>query len=118
MQTSKALTVMDMHNAYTRGFEEGFEKGREEGFNQASTHTVKCLFGAMVIAAHELYGFGQARCMRLLNRVYGVTLETLTSIEMVERAFDEVGIEIDWSEPMEIVQEKERGNGCDAERAD
>lgn len=106
MQQNKAITLMDMQNAYTKGYETGFEKGREEGFRQASTHTVRCLFGAVVIAAHSLFGFGQERCIRLLNGVYRTTLETLTTGEMAQRAFDEVGVEIDWTEPVEVAQQK------------
>lgn len=103
---AKPLTIADMQAAYTKGFEAGFEEGREIGFKQASTHTVQCLFGAVVIAAHSLFGFGQERCIRLLNRVYQTTLETLTTEEMAQRAFDEVGVEIDWTEPVEVAQAK------------
>jgi len=106
MQQKKALTLMDMQDAYTKGFEAGFEQGRETGFKQASTHTTRCLFGAVIIAAHSLFGFGQERCIRLLNGVYKTTLETLTEREMAERAFDEVGVEIDWTEPVEVAQPK------------
>lgn len=106
MQQKKVLTLMDMQDAYTKGFEAGFEQGRELGFKQASTHTTRCLFGAVIIAAHSLFGFGQERCIRLLNGVYKTTLETLTEKEMAERAFDEVGVEIDWTEPVEVAQPK------------
>lgn len=76
------------------------------GFKQASTHTVRMLFGAIVIAAHDLFGFGQERSIRLLNKAYQTTLETLTTAEIAERAFNEVGIEIDWTEPVEVAQPK------------
>lgn len=102
----KPLTLMDMQAAYTKGFEAGFEEGRETGFKQASTTTVRLIFGAIVISAHALFGFGQERCIRLLNRVYETMLETFTTSEMADRAFDEVGIEIDWDEPMEVAQPK------------
>ena len=105
-ETKKTLTIMDMQEAYTKGYEDGFEQGRELGFKQASTHTTRCLFGAVIIAAHSLFGFGQERCIRLLNGVYKTTLETLTEREMAERAFDEVGVEIDWTEPVEVAQPK------------
>lgn len=106
-QQAKPLTMIDLQGAYTKGYEAGFEKGRETGFKQASTHTVECLFGAVVIAAHSLYGFGQERCIRLLNKVYETTLETLSTKELADRAFDEVGIEIDWTEPVEVAQPRE-----------
>lgn len=103
---AKPLTIKDMQEVYVKGYEAGFDKGREVGFKQASTHTTRCLFGAVVIAAHSLFGFGQERCIRLLNGVYKTTLETLTEGEMAERAFDEVGVEIDWTEPIEVAQPK------------
>lgn len=103
---AKPLTIKDMQEVYVKGYEAGFDKGREVGFKQASTHTTRCLFGAVVITAHSLFGFGQERCIRLLNGVYKTTLETLTEGEMAERAFDEVGVEIDWTEPVEVAQPK------------
>ena len=33
-------------------------------------------------------------------------IETLKEKEMAERAFDEVGVEIDWTEPVEVAQPK------------
>lgn len=102
----KPLTIKDMQEVYVKGYNAGFDKGREVGFKQASTTTVQCMFGAVVISAHALFGFGQERCIRLLNRVYQTTLETMTTTEMAQRAFDEVGVEIDWTEPVEVAQAK------------
>lgn len=104
---TKTLTAMDMHAAYMKGFEEGFEKGRKEGFMQASHHTVKSTYAAILIAAHKLFGFGQERGIRLLNEVHSTILDTLTTQELADRAFDEIGVEIDWTEPFEVAQPKD-----------
>lgn len=94
-QVSKPMTIMDVDAAYRKGFTEGYEAGREEGFKQSAMVTIQRTYGAILCAAHELYGFGQERGIRLLNRMHVLLVEMLTDEEMAQRVLDEVGVEID-----------------------
>ena len=93
--------------AYRKGFTEGYEAGREEGFKQSAMMTIHRTYGAILCAAHELYGFGQDRGVRLLNRMHEVLVEMLTDEELAQRVLDEVGVEIDWGQPIDLAQPKE-----------
>lgn len=106
-QVSKPMTIMDVDAAYRKGFTEGYEAGREEGFKQSAMVTIQRTYGAILCAAHELYGFGQERGIRLLNRMHVLLVEMLTDEEMAQRVLDEVGVEIDWGQPIELAQPKE-----------
>ena len=106
-QVSKPMTIMDVDAAYRKGFEKGYEEGREEGFKQAAMTTIQRTYGAILCAAHELFGFGQERGIRLLNRMHEVLVEMLTDEELAQRVLDEVGVEIDWGQPIELAQPKE-----------
>ena len=78
-QVSKPMTIMDVDAAYRKGFTEGYEAGREEGFKQSAMMTIQRTYGAILCAAHELYGFGQDRGVRMLNRMHEVLVEILPS---------------------------------------
>jgi hypothetical protein len=106
-QVSKPMTIMDVDAAYRKGFTEGYEAGREEGFKQSAMMTIQRTYGAILCAAHELYGFGQDRGVRLLNRMHEVLVEMLTDEELAQRVLDEVGVEIDWGQPIDLAQPKE-----------
>ena len=106
-QVSKPMTIMDVDAAYRKGFEKGYEEGREEGFKQSAMTTIQRTYGAILCAAHELFGFGQERGIRLLNRMHEVLVEMLTDEELAQRVLDEVGVEIDWGQPIELAQPKE-----------
>lgn len=106
-QVSKPMTIMDVDAAYRKGFTEGYEAGREEGFKQSAMVTIQRTYGAILCAAHELFGFGQDRGVRLLNRMHEVLVEMLTDEELAQRVLDEVGVEIDWGQPVELAQPKE-----------
>lgn len=88
--------------------EKEYKAGFEAGFQAASKPVIRSHYAALILAAHELYGFGQERCIRLLNRVNDLMVETLTSEEMTQRAFDEIGVLIDWNDPFDRVQKKEK----------
>lgn len=106
-QVSKPMTIMDVDAAYRKGFTEGYEAGREEGFKQSAMMTIHRTYGAILCAAHELYGFGQDRGVRLLNKMHEVLVEMLTDEELAQRVLDEVGVEIDWGQPIDLAQPKE-----------
>ena len=106
-QVSKPMTIMDVDAAYRKGFEKGYEEGREEGFKQSAMTTIQRTYGAILCAAHELFGFGQERGIRLLNRMHEVLVEMLNDEELAQRVLDEVGVEIDWGQPIELAQPKE-----------
>ena len=106
-QVSKPMTIMDVDAAYRKGFEKGYEEGREEGFKQSAMTTIQRTYGAILCAAHELFGFGQDRGVRLLNRMHEVLVEMLTDEELAQRVLDEVGVEIDWGQPVELAKLKE-----------
>lgn len=123
-QAYKPMTIMDVDAAYRKGFlkgceagrEEGYEKGREEGFKQSAMVTIQRSYGAILCAAHEIYGFGQKRGIRLLNRMHVLLAEMLTDEKLAQRVMDEVGVEIDWGQPVELAKEKEPARKKESKR--
>lgn len=103
---SRGLTIMDANAAYNKGYEKGYDAGLDEGIKNSAMLTVHRAYGAILLAAHELFGFGQKRGIRLLNRFHTLLIETLTEEELNQRVLDEIGVEIDWEEPVENAKPK------------
>ena len=106
VQAQKPLTIMDVDAAYRRGLEHGYKEGIAAGFKESSMTMIQRTYSAIACAAHELYGFGQERGTRLLNRMHEVLVETLTNEELAQRMLEEVGIEINWENPEAMAQKK------------
>ena len=70
--------------------EEAYAKGVEAGKNS----TFRSIFAAICLALHELHDFDDNQCTEVLNLVYDKAVYALTSAELVQEAFDEVGVEL------------------------
>ena len=88
--------------------EKAFEDGRRECLKVASDHIMKTAYAAICLALHDLYGFGQKRCMDVLVAVDRYICNTFTGTEAVEEVFDRIGLLIDFKDPDGSVQAKEQ----------
>lgn len=110
IQERKIRTRVEVSNHIARNgitakdLEENYALGFDAGFKEAVKPMLRCYYAATILAAHKLYGFGQERCLRLLHEIEKDLIETLTSMELADRVMREVGIEMDFSQPVEIAQ--------------
>lgn len=91
------ITPEDLKKEYDAGF--------EAGFREASAPMVRSMYAAVLLAAHELYGFGKKRGVRLLNRIDRIITDVLTSTELMEQVYKDIGVEMDFDEPVERARE-------------
>ena len=82
-----------------------FDAGFEAGFKEASAPMVRSMYAAVLLAAHELYGFGRKRGVRLLNRIDRIITDVLTSSELMEQVYKDLGVEMCFDEPVERARE-------------
>lgn len=95
----QGISPADLEREYKAGFEAGFKAAAES--------TIRCQYAATAMAAHELYRFGRKRCARLLNRMDYHVVNSLTSEDLINEAWDRIGLQITFSEPFDRVEEKE-----------
>lgn len=50
--------------------------------------------GSVLKALHELYGFGEARCNRLVDQVMEVQFETIVCSELLEEVKQLTGVDL------------------------
>lgn len=91
------ITPEDLEKEYHAGF--------EAGFKEASTPMVRSMYAAVLLAGHELYGFGKKRGVRLLNRIDRIITDVLTSTELMEQVYKDLGVEMVFDEPVERARE-------------
>lgn len=82
------------------GFREGYKKGREEAMPQA----VKAVYAASVLALRHEFKWGQQRCARFIEAMDHELVESIDSDETMDKVFEELGIKINFDDPLEHVE--------------
>lgn len=79
----------------------------EQARNQAVEYTFRCIYAAVLLAAHEEYGFGRTRAWRLIKRVDEIVCTTLDSEEVIREVWERMGLEINFREGVDRIREVE-----------
>ena len=82
-----------------------YDKGRDEGFSAGVAATGKLTYAAIGIALHDLHGFGHKRILRVLQEVDRHVQMDFSSLDAAEELLEKTGIRLNWSDPIERVQE-------------
>lgn len=91
----------------TEDLQKSFKEGFDEGFSAASPEITKTAYAAVVLALRQEFGFGRERCKRALIAMNNHILNTLDSIEAIDKVYDEIGLILKMDNPLEPVQEVE-----------
>lgn len=85
--------------AYNMGFNRGLQRGNE--------FALKDGYAAALLAASEVYRFGNKRNGRLLKAMDTIVVNRLTTEDLIDEVFRRFGIKIDFADPFDRVQEVE-----------
>lgn len=80
------ITVDDVMRMEKDAYEKGVYDGRDGTFQK--------IFAAICLTLNELHGFNDAQCTEVLNGVYDKAVYALSSEELIQEAFDKVGVEL------------------------
>ena len=104
-EMSKNGITPDQYDAWGQ---KQYEKGWHEGFTAAGEEITKCLYAVACLTLKEQFGFGGQRCMRFLRALDERYLTSLHSSEEIEAVYREMGLTIDFHEPLDRVREVEQ----------
>lgn len=90
------ITPRDVDNAYQRGY--------KEAIKNVSDYCMKDCYAAFLLAAHEVFGFGHDRCLRLLRAADDRICNSLASDEAIEEVFEKLGVRISFYSPDRITE--------------
>lgn len=79
------ITAKDLEREYDRGYLAGNAAGVEWGYDSS--------IGAVMLALHRVFGFGQKRLARLANAVAEIQIEYCTTEDTFRAVLDESGID-------------------------
>ena len=78
------------------------QEGYQDGAKQAAEMTMRNVYAAVSLALHELHGFGKERIKKVLNCADQKVMYALTSKELVQQVWDDIGLAITFSDdPLE-----------------
>lgn len=90
------ITPQDVDNAYQRGY--------KEAITNVSDYCMKDCYAAFLLAAHEVFGFGHDRCLRLLRAADDRIVNSLSSDESIQEVFNKLGVSINFYDPERITE--------------
>lgn len=91
------ITIADLEKATNEGFEKGYQI--------ASADTIKACYAAMCLALKEIHGFKKKRCRRVLQAVDQIILYRLTGDDLIEQVWREIGLQLNFNEPLDRLEE-------------
>lgn len=91
------ITPEDLEREYERGF--------KEGFKAAAPATFKAIYAAVCKALRKLYKFGRYRCSKVLMAVDDIVVNALTSEEIIEDVWEEIGLRLNFDEPFDRIED-------------
>ena len=93
------ITLSDLRKAE----DDAYHKGVQEGIDSA----LRSAYAAICMALHELHGFGKQRCRDVLNLTDEKITMALTSEDIINEVWDEIGLKIQFREqiPGERIEE-------------
>lgn len=81
-----------------------YEKGYRDGMQNGGKPIIERYYAATMMALHDLYGFGQQRCIKTLRRVEECLIENLTDLDLMKEVEKKLGIEIVMDEAIDRAQ--------------
>lgn len=83
--------------------EEEFDRGWRKGYKDAAMPTSRAAMAAAILALGEVFGFSDEQCVLFLDEMFRHMMTAIGDDDLVEEAFERVGVEIDWGNPVDGV---------------
>lgn len=84
-----------------------YEKGFNDGVDSLNKFMIEALYGAAALAGHREFGFDTDQCLTLLNSMNQIVTEHFTSAEIIQEAWDEIGLHVVMDDGIEPFQKNE-----------
>lgn len=102
MGVDQRINAMVKNGITPKDVDDAYARGKKDALHTVSNFVMKDCYAAFLMAAHEVFGFGHQRCMRLLRAADDRICNSLASDEAIQEVFDTVGVKIDFFSPERI----------------
>ena len=76
-----------------KDIDEAYQRGVADGTARANENNSFYFCAAIALALNDLYGFGKSRSTRAINLAAQYMIESFTTLEIVQKAYERVGLE-------------------------
>ena len=107
-QYSKAQRIerLMMQGISPADLDKAHRDGWDEGYKAAAIPTIEACYAAVAVALHDVFGFGQERCIRALNAVDERITTMIVGDELRREALDKAGVDIQFGEGVDRIGPK------------
>lgn len=92
------ITVDDLQKMY--------DKGSQEGRRFAEDFAFRTIYAAFLITMIDHHGMGQDEAVALLREIDQQVITCVEHEEITEEAYEKTGIELNWNEPLNRIEER------------
>lgn len=103
----KAIERLSQQGISPADLKAEYDKGFKAGYDMAAGNSIKMAYAAICLALKKLHGFGKKRCFDVLQEVDHTILYELTSEDLMDKVYDEMGLELTFDDPFDRVQGNE-----------
>jgi hypothetical protein len=103
LTSDQRINAMCKNGITPRDVDDAYAQGRKDAVDHLSDYITKDCYAAFLLAAHEVFGFGHKRCLRLLRAADDRIVNSLASDEAVAEVFKTVGVRINFIDPKRII---------------
>jgi hypothetical protein len=103
LTSDQRINAMCKNGITPRDVDDAYAQGRKDAIDHVSEYVMKDCYAAFLLAAHEVYGFGHKRCLRLLRAADDRICNSLASDEAVAEVFKTLGVRISFLDPKRII---------------
>lgn len=98
-----------LQGMYKNGItQKDLDRAHAEGIDVGRDSAIRTCYAAVCLAARDLLGFGSKRAYKLLCAMDEHVCNTLSSVEAINKVFDEMGITISFrNDPFDRIELKE-----------
>lgn len=89
-----AIARLSRNGITPKDLEDEFKRGYDAARKELTSFTMRMFYCAVGLATHELYGHGETRIIRTLDRVQEIMTEEICTADIADRLKMETGIEI------------------------
>lgn len=102
--SDQRINAMCKNGITPKDVDEAYRKGYQDAIDRVSSYCLKDAYAGFLLAAHEVFGFGHDRCLRLLRAADEKVCTSLSSDEAVEEVFEKLGVRIEFFQPERITE--------------
>lgn len=101
--TDQRINAMCKNGITPKDVDSAYEQGRKDTIHAVSDYIMQECYAGFMLAAHDVFGFGHDRCLRLVRAADDKIINYLSSDEALNEVFDKLGIRFAFEDAERVI---------------